>query len=61
MLEEFDVSVSLKLKRFRFSSEVGKLKQSRKLAVPEFRRNLIEPLSEEKVFSDWVLGPASQE
>jgi len=51
VLEAFEASVSLKLKRLRLSSEVGKLKQSRKLAVPELRRNLIEPLSDERLFS----------
>jgi len=35
------------LNRFRLSCEDGSRKQSMKLAVPEFKRNLIDPLSDD--------------
>ena len=58
MFELFEVLLvlSLKLKIFLRSCEEGNLKHSMKLAVPEFKRNLIEPLSDEGVFSCPSLG-----
>lgn len=38
--------LSLRLKMFRRSCEDGNRKHSMKLAVPEFKRNLTEPLSD---------------
>jgi hypothetical protein len=40
-----------KLKRLRLSCEDGKRKHSMKLAVPEFRRNFIDPLSDDASLS----------
>src|ERR1700677_4728395 len=40
-----------KLNKFRLSWEDGNLKHSMKLAVPEFRRNLIDPLSDDASLS----------
>jgi hypothetical protein len=39
------------LKRLRLSCEDGKRKHSMKLAVPEFRRNFIDPLSDDASLS----------